>query len=80
MFILNNNMQKQFEPYLNFQWLNDNDIIDISTYEEIERLHKLFIFCPLNKAAINYGIVYKKFYLMNVMKEIGLIGNDVSIN
>lgn len=41
-------------------------------YQTIQRLQSDFIFCPLDKANNNYSIICEKFYLLNLMKEMGI--------
>ena len=47
--------------------LKDKDIINY-----IEQLHKDFVICSIDKAANNYVIICKKFYVLTLMKELGI--------
>jgi hypothetical protein len=38
----------------------------------LEELHQRFVFCVVDKASNNFAIICKKFYLMNLGKELGL--------
>ena len=47
--------------------LKDKDVINY-----IEQLHKDFVICSIDKAANNYVIICKKFYVLTHMKELGI--------
>ena len=47
--------------------LKDKDIINY-----IEQLHKDFVICSIDKAANNYVIICKKFYVLTLKKELGI--------
>ena len=51
----------------NVSILKDKDIINY-----IEQLHKDFVICSIDKAANNYVIICKKFYVLTLMKELGI--------
>ena len=58
------------KPHLfkeNVSILKDIDIINY-----IEQLHKDFVICSIDKAANNYVVICKKFYVLTLMKELGI--------
>ena len=58
------------KPHLfkeNVSILKDKDIINY-----IEQLHKDFVICSIDIAANNYVIICKKFYVLTLMKELGI--------
>lgn len=50
---------------------NIDNKVDIP-YREILIMQDKFVFCPLDKASNNYGLICKKLYLLSLMEEMGI--------
>ena len=55
--------------------LNDPDVKDT-----LRRLHDDFVSVPADKAANNVTVVYKKYYIEELIKELGINTTNISPN
>lgn len=59
--ILERNTKHIIKPLFYKSIYQTNDSVDNKTFREIRSLQNTWVFCPLDKASNNYGIVCKKF-------------------
>ena len=57
--------------------LHSNDIFELKSVKSyLRKLHNRFVIVPVDKAANNFAIVCKAFYIQVLMKELGIDAHD----
>lgn len=65
--IVENKTLRKFTPFLFEEWMENTEIMRRGTPKRMNLLQKFLVFCSLDEAANNYGIICKKtlYYVSN---------------